>query len=103
MQATATFPRIVYVLFRHKRAMLYMFVAVMGMAVAYCVLATSYYESESDLYVTFGHDTSAPLNTSSGVGTAQEALDQQNILNSLIQMLTSGSLVDEVITEIGLE
>jgi uncharacterized protein involved in exopolysaccharide biosynthesis len=103
MQATATFPRIVYVLFRHKRAMLYMFVAVMGMAVAYCLLATSYYESESDLYVTFGHDTSAPLNTSSGVGTAQEALDQQNILNSLIQMLTSGSLVDEVITEIGLE
>ena len=45
MQATATFPRIVYVLFRHKRAMLYMFVAVMGMAVAYCLLATSYYES----------------------------------------------------------
>ena len=103
MQASATFPRIVYVLFRHKRAILYMFLAVMGLAGAYCLLATDYYESESDLYVTFGHDTSAPLNTSSGVGTAQESVDQQNVLNSLIQMLTSPSLVDEVITEIGLE
>jgi uncharacterized protein involved in exopolysaccharide biosynthesis len=103
MQASATFPRIVYVLFRHKRAMLFMFLAVMGLAVAYCLLATAYYESESDLYVTFGHDTSAPLNTSSGIGTAQEAVDQQNILNSLSQMLMSGSLVDEVITEIGLQ
>jgi uncharacterized protein involved in exopolysaccharide biosynthesis len=103
MQARATFPRIVYVLFRHKWAMAFTFLAVMAAAGAYCLLATEYYESENDLYVTFGHDTSAPLNTSSGVGQAQEAIDQQNIINSLIEMLTSASLVDEVITEIGLK
>jgi len=103
MQPTATFPRVVYVLFRRKWAMLSTFLAVMVVAVAYCLLATERYESESDLYVNFSRDTSSPVNTPSGVGQAQEALDQQNILNSLIQMLTSGSLVDEVITEIGLK
>ena len=103
MQATATFPRIVYVLFRHKWAILWTFLAVMVVASAYCLLATERYESESDLYVNFSRDTSSPVNTPSGVGQDQEALDQQNILNSLIQMLTSASLVDEVITEIGLK
>jgi uncharacterized protein involved in exopolysaccharide biosynthesis len=103
MQTRATFPSIVYVLFRHKWAMVFTFLAVTAIAGAYCLLATRYYESENDLYVTFGRDTSSPINTSSGVGEAQEALNQQNILNSLIQMMTSGSLVDEVITEIGLK
>jgi len=103
MQPSATLPSIVYVLYRHKWAMLSTFLAVMVLAVGYCVLATVYYESESDLYVNFSRDTSSPVNTPSGIGQASGALDQQNILNSLMQMLTSGSLVDEVITEIGLQ
>src|ERR1022692_2001987 len=103
MQARATFPSIVYVLFRHKWAMVLTFLAVMKAAGAYCLLATEYYESESDLYVNFGRDTSSPVNTPSGVGQAEATVDEQTILNSLIQMLTSGSLVDSVITEIGLK
>src|ERR1017187_2003711 len=103
MQARATFPSIVYVLFRHKWAMVFTFLAVMVAATAYCLLATEYYESESDLYVNFGRDTSSPVNPPSGVGQAEATFDQRPILNSLIQMLTSGSLVDEVITEIGLK
>jgi uncharacterized protein involved in exopolysaccharide biosynthesis len=102
MQPRATFPSIVYVLFRHKLAMILTFLAVIVVAGAYCLLATEYYESESDLYVNFGRDTSSPVNTPSGAGQAEATLDQQTILNSLIQILTSGSLVDEVITEIGL-
>jgi uncharacterized protein involved in exopolysaccharide biosynthesis len=102
MQARATFPSVIYVLFRRKRAIALTFLAVMAAAGAYCLLATKYYESESDLYVNFGRDTSSPVNMPSGVGQAEEALDQQNILNSLRQMLTSGSLVDEVVTEVGL-
>jgi uncharacterized protein involved in exopolysaccharide biosynthesis len=103
MQTRATFPSIVYVLFRHKWAMVFTFLAVTAAAGAHCLLATRVYESENDLYVTFGRDTSSPINTSSGVGEAQETLNQQNILNSLIQVMTSGSVVDEVITEIGLK
>jgi uncharacterized protein involved in exopolysaccharide biosynthesis len=103
MQTKATFPSIVYVLFRHKWAMVFTFLAVMAAAGAYCLLATRYYESENDLYVTFGHDTSSPINASSGIGHAEATVDEQTILNSLIQMLTSGSLVDSVITEIGLK
>ena len=41
MQARATFPSIVYVLFRHKWAMVSTFLAVMVMAGAYCLLATA--------------------------------------------------------------
>jgi uncharacterized protein involved in exopolysaccharide biosynthesis len=103
MLARATFPNFVYVLFHHKWAMVSTFLAVMVATGAYCLLATAYYESECDLYVNFGRDTSSPVNTPSGVGQAQDAGNQQNILNSLVQMLTSGSLADEVITEIGLK
>jgi uncharacterized protein involved in exopolysaccharide biosynthesis len=103
MLARATFPNFVYVLFRHKWAMVSTFLAVMVMAGAYCLLATAYYESECDLYVNFGRDTSSPVNTPSGVGQAQDAANQQNILNSLVQMLTSESLAEEVIMEIGLK
>jgi len=103
MQARVTFPSIVYILFRHKWAMLWTFLAVVVMAGAYCLLATERYESETDLYVNFGRDSSSPVDTPSGIGQAGAAVDQQNILNSLTQMLTSGSLVDEVITEIGLK
>jgi polysaccharide biosynthesis protein PslE len=103
MQARATFPSIVYILFRHKWTIIVTFLAVMSAAGAYCLLATEYYESECDLYVNFGRDTSSPVNTPSGVGQAEATLDQQTILNSLTHMLTSGSLVEEVITEIGLK
>src|ERR1017187_8022510 len=103
MLARATFPNFVYVLFRHKWAMVSTFLAVMGMAAVYCLLATVYYESECDLYVNFGRDTPSPVNTPAGVGQAQDGPNQQSILNSLVQMLTSESLADEVITEIGLK
>src|ERR1035438_4316388 len=102
MLARATFPNFVYVLFRHNWSMVSTFLAVTVAAGAYCMLATAYYESECDLYVNFGRDTSSPVNTPSGVGQAQEAANQQNILNSLSQMLTSESLAEEVITEVGL-
>jgi uncharacterized protein involved in exopolysaccharide biosynthesis len=103
MQVRPTLPNIVYVLFRHKWAMVLTVLAVMVGAGAYCLFATEYFEAQNDLYVKFGHDTTAPVNAASGIGPAQAALDQQNILNSLIAMLTSESLVEEVINEIGLK
>jgi uncharacterized protein involved in exopolysaccharide biosynthesis len=103
MLVRATLPNVVYVLFRHKWAMVWTFLTVMIAAGAYCLLATEYYEAETNLYVKFGRDTASSINSESGVGPAEAALDKQNVLNSLVQMLTSGSLVEEVITEIGLE
>jgi uncharacterized protein involved in exopolysaccharide biosynthesis len=90
MQARATFPSIVYVLFRHKWAMVLTFLAVMVVAGAYCLLATEYYESESDLYVNFGRDTSSPVNTPSGMGQA-EATSRRRLRSERLWAARSGA------------
>jgi uncharacterized protein involved in exopolysaccharide biosynthesis len=95
-------PHIVYVLFRHKWLMLCTFGIGIGIVGAYCLLATPLYQAEADLYVKFGRDTSSGVNISSGAGQADAGTDDENILNSLIELLTSDRLAEEVIQKIGL-
>jgi polysaccharide biosynthesis protein PslE len=102
MIVQTTLPNIVYVLFRHKWLMLWTFCIGVGLVVIYSVVATPLYQAEADLYVKFGRDASSGVNISSGAGQASASADQENVLNSLIQLLTSDQLVGDVIQEIGL-
>ena len=95
-------PSIVYVLFRHKWLIFCTLGIGMGLLGAYCLMATPLYQAEADLYVKFGRDTSGGVNISSGAGQANAGTDEENILNSLIELLTSDQLAEEVIQKIGL-
>jgi uncharacterized protein involved in exopolysaccharide biosynthesis len=95
-------PNIAYVLFRHKWLMLLVFIGSVAIAVAYCAVTTPLFEAESDLYVKFGRDSGSAVDRS--VGTAQTSgPDRKNVINSLIRLITSDTLVEQVIQQVGLD
>ena len=103
MQVKPTIPNVLYVVFRHRSAIIWTFVVIFGLTVAYCLLGPQLYEVESNLYVKFGHDAGAPSDTSSGAGQANDALGQATVLVSLEALITSENLVGQVINEIGVD
>ncbi len=89
------------VLFKHRKKILTVFCAVVVSVTLASFLFTPVYESKSSLLVKMGREYMSRPEV--GDNKPMMALNQQTVINSEIQILTSKELIEKVITTIKLE
>lgn len=104
MMIELTRANLVYVLFRRQRVIWTVAAGCLGLAVLYCIFATSQFQASSGLVVSFSQMPSGvPGQASQAAAQAPAPVDHEEIINSYTLELQSGDLARRVISEIGVE
>lgn len=91
------------VLFRHKGKMLLAFVALLGAAVAYGVLAPKTYRTEARLLIRLGRESLAVDPTAASLDRVSVSQSRTAEVQSELQILTSQDLVGQLVEDLGPE
>jgi uncharacterized protein involved in exopolysaccharide biosynthesis/Mrp family chromosome partitioning ATPase len=92
---------IYFVLFRHKRKIIFLAAAGIVAAIIYYLLEPTLYQSEAKLFIRYVLDTRSPNTTAANTSEISPAESSGNIVNSEIQILTSFDVAEEAATHIG--
>ncbi len=93
------------VLFRHRRKMVLVFGAVLGVTAALTLLTPRAYRSEAKLYLRLGREN-AMLDPAATLGQAPVVTvpeSRENEINSVIEVLRGRSLLEQVVDRVGAE
>jgi uncharacterized protein involved in exopolysaccharide biosynthesis/Mrp family chromosome partitioning ATPase len=94
---------IYFVLFRHKRKIIFLAAAGVIVAAAYYFLNPPQFQSEAKLFIRYVVDARSPNSATSSNQQISPAELGESIINSEIQILTSFDIAEEVATNIGPE
>jgi uncharacterized protein involved in exopolysaccharide biosynthesis len=86
--------------FRHRYKFGSIFIAIFGLAVAYCVTATPKFESDAALMVKFASNQPTRSDGPPSVGITAQQLERKEIVNSQMGVLQSQDLITDVIDTI---
>ena len=103
-QTTTSLREFLTVLFKHKQKIVVMFLATVVMVTVGSFLLSPTYEAQSTLMVKFGREyIYRPEVGPEGSTISFHSFNQEEAINSEIQILTSRDLIEQVITTLGLE
>lgn len=94
---------VLFVLFRHKRKALLVFVAISALTVAAALALPDEYRSEAKMLVRLGRESVAMDPTASIGPTVQPIQTRESELNSELEILRSRELVEQVVARLGAE
>ncbi len=92
-----------YIVFRKRQLIWLVSLAVMALAIAYCILATPQFQSKSGLVVNFSQTPSGVPGESTPGTQSVAPVDHEEIINSYALELRSADLARQVIQEIGVD
>ena len=94
---------LLYIIFKHKRKMLILFLSIVLTVTIGSLLMSPTYEASSKVLVKFGRENVYMPTTPAGGGSSQVLLDpsREERINSAVEMFQGRNILEQVISDVG--